>query len=80
MAPKKKPKKRIRKVPTNCPFCNDKVKPSYKDSESLSQFMNDRAKIIGKDLTGVCSKHQRALSREIKRARHLGLLPFAPSI
>lgn len=27
--------------------------------------------------TGVCAKHQRILTREIKKARHLALLPFA---
>lgn len=81
MAPKKKnPKKKIIKVPVDCVFCNDSLTPSYKDSETLASFLTDRAKIISKDRTGVCSKHQRAISREIKRARHLALLPFSPSI
>ena len=75
---KKKTVKQPRKVPLNCPFDKSDTKPSYKEYENLAKFLTDRSKILGKDRTGVCSKHQRMLSREIKRARHLGLLPFAP--
>ncbi|QQS39501.1 30S ribosomal protein S18 [Candidatus Woesebacteria bacterium] len=74
----KKQVKQIRKVPVDCPFDRSQTQPSYKDYQDLAKFLNDRSKIQGKDRTGVCSKHQRALGREIKRARHLGLLPFAP--
>ncbi len=49
---------------------------TYKNYEKLARFMNDRAKIIGKKRTGISSKEQRIIAREIKRARHLGLLPF----
>jgi small subunit ribosomal protein S18 len=38
--------------------------------------VSDRSKILGKGRTGVCAKHQRILGREIKRARHLGMLQF----
>lgn len=80
MAQKKK-KKRIRKIipkPPNCPFCETKTEPDYKDYKELSKYVSDRAKIIARIYSGVCSKHQRKLSQSIKRARHLGLLPFAP--
>lgn len=80
MAQKKKKKiikKRIAKLP-NCPFCEGKTIPDYKDYEKISKYVSDRAKIVGRAYTGVCSKHQRKLSLSIKRARHLGLLPFAP--
>lgn len=82
MAQKKKKKrirKRIMKLP-NCVFCEEKTTPDYKDYKKLSKFVSDRAKIIGSAYTGVCSKHQRKLSLSIKRARHLGLLPFAPDL
>lgn len=85
MAKKKDAKKRRRKiveivVPRNCPFCKDKKLPDYKDFETLTKYMNDRAKILGKARTGICSKHQRRISLAVKRARHLGLLPFSPSL
>lgn len=56
------------------------VELSYKNAEYLSRFMNDRAKVYDKKQTGLTAKLQRRLSREIKRARHLALLPFKPSI
>jgi small subunit ribosomal protein S18 len=84
MAKKKDIKKRRRQieivVPRNCPFCKGKTEPDYKEFEALTNYMNDRAKIFGKDRTGICSKHQRRISIAIKRARHLALLPYIPSI
>lgn len=61
-----------------CFFCERKILPDYKDYKTLRNFLTDRAKIVGKERSGVCSKHQRYLTREIKRARHLALLPFTP--
>ena len=79
VAKKRKPvRKVVRKVATNCVFCNADREPDYKDYTDLAKFLSERARILGKDLTGICSMHQRALSREIKRARHLGLLPYSP--
>lgn len=82
---KKKDNKRRRKivfeaVAENCPFCKNKIEPDYKDPSTLEKYMSDRAKLLGKDHTGLCSKHQRRVSVAIKRARHLALLPFVPSI
>ena len=67
-------------VARNCPFCKSKTSPDYKDIATLEKYMSDRAKLLGKDRTGLCSKHQRRLSVAMKRARHLALLPFVPSI
>ena len=50
----------------------------YKDFERLRRYVSDRAKIEPRRKSGVCAKHQRALSQAIKRARHLALLPFVP--
>lgn len=84
MAKKKDTKKRRRiievVVPRNCPFCKAKTAPDYKDFDALAKYMSDRAKIQGKDRTGICAKHQRRISVAIKRARHLGLLPYVPSL
>lgn len=71
---------KLKPVARNCPFCKGKKEPSYKEHLILGKYLSDRAKILGKDRTGVCSKHQRKISREIKRARHLGLLPYTPVI
>ena len=48
----------------------------YKDTEVLERFMNDQGKILPRRVTGVSAKFQRQLTRAIKRARHLSLLPF----
>jgi small subunit ribosomal protein S18 len=85
MAKKKDNKKRRRiikeeAVPVNCPFCKAKTSPDYKDVETLTKYMSDRAKVLGKARTGICAKHQRRISVAIKRARHLSLLPYVPQI
>jgi len=53
---------------------------SYKNYDQLARFLNDRARIIGRSRSGLSPKQQRKLTREIKRARHLGLLPFKAKI
>ena len=61
----------------SCRFCRDKTPPiEYKEIERLSKFLTEKGKIIGRRITGNCAKHQRILSRAIKRARHTALLPF----
>lgn len=80
----KKPQRRkiikFRPIPTNCEFCKGKKTPDYKDVNTLKKYMSDRAKIMPKTRTGLCSKHQRRVAIEIKRARSLGLLPFTSSL
>lgn len=63
-----------------CAFCEGDKVPTYTDSVVLKRFLSDRARILPASRSGVCSKHQRKLTREIKRARHLSLLPFEPSV
>lgn len=58
----------------------DTDKISYKNYDYLSKFITDRGKIMGKDKTGLSSTDQRRLTTEIKRARHLGLLPFVSGL
>ncbi len=48
----------------------------YKDTELLERFMNDQGKILPRRVTGTSAKYQRQLSRAIKRARFLGLIPY----
>ena len=62
-----------------CGFCVDHIEYiDYKNTDSFRRYMTDRWKIESRRKTGVCSKHQRALSTAIKRARHLALIPFSP--
>ncbi len=48
----------------------------YKNVDVLKKFVNDQGKILPRRVTGTSAKFQRQLSDAIKRARHLGLLPF----
>ncbi|MEQ8970472.1 MAG: 30S ribosomal protein S18 [Coleofasciculus sp. C1-SOL-03] len=48
----------------------------YKDVELLRKFITERGKILPRRITGLTSQQQRALTRAIKRARLLALLPF----
>ncbi len=63
-----------------CLFCQKKSTPSYTDLVTLRRFLTDRAKILPKTRSSVCSKHQRAVSKNIKYARHLSLFPFVPKV
>jgi small subunit ribosomal protein S18 len=60
-----------------CKLCLRKAKSvDYKDADLLRKFVTDRGKILPRRITGTCAKHQRMLSRAIKRARMVALLPF----
>lgn len=69
----KKPSVRLKKV---CQFCTNKTEPHYFDTNAIRRFINDRGRIVIRTRSGCCAKHQRRVTREIKRARHLSLLPF----
>lgn len=62
-----------------CPVCVQDLQVDYKDPSPLRKFISERGKILGRARTGVCARHQRALTRNIKRARYLALLPFVQS-
>lgn len=51
----------------------------YKDLDTLSRYINETGKIKPRRQTGNCSRCQRELAREIKRARHLALFSFIDS-
>ena len=61
-----------------CKFCVERIDTiNYKDVKLLSQFVPERAKIMPRRISGVCSQHQRRLTDAIKKARSIALLPFA---
>jgi small subunit ribosomal protein S18 len=57
-------------------YCPDGKCFDYKDVDTLKRYINETGKIKPRRQTGNCSRCQRELAREIKRARHLALLPF----
>ena len=61
----------------SCPFSGKNApKIDFKDVRLLQGFMSERGKIVPSRITAVSAKKQRELSQAIKRARHLGLLPY----
>ncbi|HEY9704513.1 MAG TPA: 30S ribosomal protein S18 [Allocoleopsis sp.] len=49
---------------------------NYKETELLRKFITERGKILPRRLTGLTAKQQRSITKAIKRARVVGLLPF----
>jgi small subunit ribosomal protein S18 len=65
--------RRKRKV---CQLCAGKT-IDYKDVDTLKKYISpDKGKISNRRHTGTCSKHQRVVANEIKKARFMALLPF----
>lgn len=80
MAKKQKKRRKIikaRPISVNCLFCESDVNPNYKNYKDLSKYVSERGRIANRERSGNCAKHQRRMTIEIKRARHLGLLPYA---
>ena len=48
----------------------------YKDANFLLKFVNDQGKLLPRRLTGTSLKFQRKVAQAVKRARHIGLLPY----
>jgi small subunit ribosomal protein S18 len=67
--------------PKFCAFCSDaSIKLDYKDTDLLKRYITEGGKIRPRRQTGTCARHQRILAREIKRARHIALLPFSGEV
>ena len=61
----------------SCPFSGPNAPViDYKDTKLLSRFLSERGKIVPSRITAVSAKKQRELSRAIKRARTMSLLPY----
>jgi small subunit ribosomal protein S18 len=64
-----------------CRFCADSsLVIDYKEPKTLRHFITERGKIIPRRISGTCARHQRMLTRAIKRARTIALLPFVGSL
>ena len=68
---RRKPRKKV------CQFCQEKATHiDYKDLGKLKKYTTERGKILPRRITGACAKHQRMVTRAIKRARTIALLPY----
>ena len=57
-----------------------KIIYTYKDPKTLAKFVDERGKIQSRTKSGLTAKEQKLVTREIKRARQLGLLPYTQTI
>ena len=48
----------------------------YKDIKLISRFVTERGRILPRKITGLSCKQQKMITRAIKRARQMSLLPF----
>ncbi len=70
----RKPNQKRRKC---CPFAAPNTpKIDYKDLKVLTRYVSERGKIIPSRISAVSAKRQRELSKAIKRARFLALMPY----
>jgi len=76
-----KRKRRVFRRRKVCRFCADSsVIIDYKDARTLRFFTTERGKIIPRRVSGNCAKHQRELTRAIKQARTIVLMPYAATL
>lgn len=52
----------------------------YTNTKLLQKFLTPSGSIVPRSKTNLEAKVQRRISREIKRARHLALLPFTSTL
>ncbi|HPO12225.1 MAG TPA: 30S ribosomal protein S18 [Candidatus Hydrogenedentes bacterium] len=76
----KRSKRRKKKKPLRTKVCRltvDRVVYiDYKDVAMLKHYVTERGKIIPRRITGASARHQRMLTRAIKLARQIALLPY----
>lgn len=67
----------MRKKKKVCAFCAEKIGHiDYKDTARLRKYVTERAKILPRRITGTCAHHQNELTKAIKRARYMALMPY----
>lgn len=67
--------------PKYCRFCSDEsIEIDHKNIDELERLIFKDGKIRPRRQTGTCAKHQREVTKAIKRARHIALLPFTGEV
>ena len=70
--------KKRRKKKRVCQFCASKdARIDYKNTQRLQKYITERGKILPRRVTGNCAEHQRFISKQIKRARAIALMPYS---
>ncbi len=65
-------------VRKRCRLCTGKITAvDYKDVSMLKNFTSERGKIITRRASANCARHQKLVTRAVKRARIVALLPFS---
>uniref|UniRef100_A0A8D8R180 28S ribosomal protein S18c, mitochondrial n=1 Tax=Cacopsylla melanoneura TaxID=428564 RepID=A0A8D8R180_9HEMI len=60
-----------------CILCQMKIRPDYKNTKLLSQFVSSfTGRVYGRHITGLCKEKQEMVEKEIKKARYSGLMPY----
>jgi len=71
-------RKRKRKLARKkiCRLCENHVQyVDFKDVDLIRRYQTEQGKILPRRITGNCTRHQRMISKAIKRARNLALVP-----
>jgi len=64
-----------------CRFKKNRIKYiDYKNPDFLLQFVNEQGKLLPRRITGTSLKYQRKVAQSVKRARHLGLMPYVADL
>ncbi|TWU23834.1 30S ribosomal protein S18 [Bythopirellula polymerisocia] len=80
-APRFQKRKVIKKVAKRDPIFIDGVRPrpmfvDYKDLDMLSKLTNRHGRIVSRRKTGCQATSQHAVSKAVKRARFMALMPY----
>lgn len=60
-----------------CKFCAEKIDHiDYKNIQLVKSFTMESGKILSRRITGTCAKHQRQITKAIKRDRNLAFLAY----
>lgn len=67
---------RERQLRSRRPMLAPEELPTYTDVKALARYVDERGKVLPRSKTNLTAKQQRFITREVKRARFLALLPY----
>ncbi len=71
-------KKRFESRRKVCKVCAEKIENvDYKNFQFVKSFTMESGKILSRRITGTCAKHQRQITKAVKRDRNLAILPYS---
>jgi small subunit ribosomal protein S18 len=64
-----------------CKFCENRdFDFNYKNERKWNSYTTERGKILPRRVTGTCAKHQRKVTKAVKRARFMAILPYTAEV